>query len=364
MTSYFAFLGNTPELSLLELGSLIGTVPNLIGADIAKFETDLDPIKLGDRLGGTIKIATKVQDTTLSSVESDLAELISFDSQKNVAITVIGPAQLNVHAIKTKVVETRPVRFLSLETSGHSLVALRKQHISEFVVFNDGIDLIIAKTIWIHDADDWTRRDRSKPYHAIKRGMLPPKVARIMVNLATRGKGMVLADPFCGTGTVLAEALLSGCSVIGSDTEPSAIEGSKQNLDWLISIYAPLAVSYELSISEASHLHQKVSLIDAIASEPYMGPLIEEGRFDLTKIKNIAKGLEKLYIGALRSWHGILTGKGRVVFIIPSFYANNRVISTLAVDDFARLGYNLISTVPYGKPGATVVRNITILEKK
>ena len=49
-------------------------------------------------------------------------------------------------------------------------------------------------------------RDRSMTV-----GMMPPKIAQIMINLGTKGhKNVIIWDPFCGLGTTLIEALNAG----------------------------------------------------------------------------------------------------------------------------------------------------------
>ena len=49
--------------------------------------------------------------------------------------------------------------------------------------------------------------------------------------------------------------------------------------------------------------------------------------------------------------------------IIPEFRLKDRTIKTTLVDTMRSLGYNHILSVPYHKPNALVVRNITILER-
>lgn len=243
---------------------------------------------------------------------------------------------------------------------------LSHQHVAEYNLISKGDEVTIAKTVWIYDAEDWISRDRNKPYRDIKRGMLPPKVARIMVNLATQGKSdITLADPFCGTGTVLSEAIMVGCHVVGGDTNPEAIPGTQSNLEWLLSTPGLPSKTYQLKLADATHFHETFPSVDCIATEPYMGPLLDERNpSSLDKIKNIAKGLDKLYRGAFKSFHQSLPVGGRVVMTIPSFAVYGKVIGTISVDTLVSLGYNYISSVPYAKPGAAVVRNITILEKK
>lgn len=365
---YF-FLGNTPDLSLLELTTIFANEFLLVSKEIAVYDKELDA-SIFPKLGGTRKIAQELASVTEKTLESSLVEIIKADDGgKNIAITSYGSKDLqpiSLSNIKKAVLEFRPVRFVSMDTDEHELLMLSHQHVSEFNVIPKDDKLVIAKTTWIYDAEDWVSRDRNKPYRDIKRGMLPPKVARIMVNLATGGKsGLTVADPFCGTGTVLSEAIMVGCNVFGSDTNPEAIPGTKSNLEWLLSTPQLPSREYRLSIADATHFDEVVKSVDCIATEPFMGPLLDDRNpSTLDKIKNIAKGLDKLYRGAFKAFAKTLPQKGRVVMSIPVFHVYGRVIPTISIDTLEMLGYNYISAVPYSKPGAAVVRNITILEKK
>lgn len=368
MASQYFFLGNTPDLSLLELTSLYPAQFIPVKEGITRSPTQLPPT-LFSLFGGIRKVATELAVVDLADLESELVELITEDSAKNIAITdyvgsLLPPAQV-IH-IKKTVTQSRPVRFVSLDTHEHELLMLAHQHVSEFNLLSALDKIAIAKTVWIFDAADWVSRDRDKPYRDIKHGMLPPKVARIMVNLATRGKsGLTLADPFCGTGTILAEAMVVGQNVIGGDINPEAVSGAKSNLAWLASTPGFPSCTYHLVLADATHFSEVVKSVDCLASEPYMGPLLDERNpSSFAKIKDIARGLDKLYRGAFKSFFRILPAHGRIVISLPSFHAYNRVIETISIDTLASLGYNVIASVPYAKPGAVVVRNITILEKK
>ena len=363
---FYFFLGNTPDFSLLELRTLYPGEFELIATEVASYNGDLDLASL-PRLGGTKKVAESLAVVELKDLTSKLIELISGDSSKNIALTSYSDLDIErsvFHIIKSNV--ARSIRFVSLETTEHELLMLAHQHVSEFNLIPCGNNISIAKTIWIYDAEDWVSRDRNKPYRDIKRGMLPPKVARIMVNLSTQGKsGLTLADPFCGTGTTLAEAMMVGCNVIGSDTNPDAVVGAKTNLSWLASTPGLKPTTYTVIQADATHFAEHVEHIDCIVTEPYMGPLLDERNpSTLLKIKNIAKGLDKLYRGAFKSFYKALPVQGRVVMSIPSFHVYNRVIETISIDTLMALGYNHIVTVPYAKPSAAVIRNITILEKQ
>lgn len=56
------------------------------------------------------------------------------------------------------------------------------------------------------------------------------KLARCMVNLAQPKVGDLVLDPFCGTASMLIEAGLIGCRVMGFDVKRRMVKGSLQNL--------------------------------------------------------------------------------------------------------------------------------------
>jgi len=59
---------------------------------------------------------------------------------------------------------------------------------------------------------------------------MPAKLARCMVNLAQPRAGDLVLDPFCGTASMLIEAGLIGCRVVGFDVQWRMVRGSLCNL--------------------------------------------------------------------------------------------------------------------------------------
>jgi len=72
------------------------------------------------------------------------------------------------------------------------------------------------------------RRPKKKPF--FHPSAMPAKLARCMVNLAKPETGELLFDPFCGTGSMLVEAALVGCRVLGLDIQRRMVRGSFKNL--------------------------------------------------------------------------------------------------------------------------------------
>jgi len=72
------------------------------------------------------------------------------------------------------------------------------------------------------------RRPRKKLF--FHPSAMTPKLARCMVNLAKPKAGELVLDPFCGTASMLIEAGLIKCRVLGLDVKQRMVRGSLRNL--------------------------------------------------------------------------------------------------------------------------------------
>ncbi len=72
------------------------------------------------------------------------------------------------------------------------------------------------------------RRPKRKPF--FHPSAMQAKLARCMVNLTKPKVETLVFDPFCGTGSMLIEAALIGCRVIGSDITRRMARGTLQNM--------------------------------------------------------------------------------------------------------------------------------------
>jgi len=72
------------------------------------------------------------------------------------------------------------------------------------------------------------RRPRKKPF--FHPSAMQPKLARCMVNLTQPKPRELILDPFCGTGSILIEAALIGCKIIGTDIKKQMAKGTIKNL--------------------------------------------------------------------------------------------------------------------------------------
>mgnify|MGYP001046030586 CR=1 FL=1 len=72
------------------------------------------------------------------------------------------------------------------------------------------------------------RKPRRRPF--FHPSSMPAKLARCMVNLARPKAADLVLDPFCGTASILVEAGLMGCRVVGMDVQRHMARGSLRNL--------------------------------------------------------------------------------------------------------------------------------------
>ena len=90
-------------------------------------------------------------------------------------------------------------------------------------------------------------------------GVMMPRMARTLVNIANAQKGEVMLDPFCGTGGILIEADLLGIHATGSDFDPMMVIGSRQN-----------SADAALILGDATQLPFGDSTIDTVVTDfPY-----------------------------------------------------------------------------------------------
>jgi tRNA (guanine10-N2)-dimethyltransferase len=105
------------------------------------------------------------------------------------------------------------------------------------------------------------RKPRKRPF--FHPTTMPAKLARCMVNLAQPKIGDLVLDPFCGTASILLEAWLLGCRVVGFDVQQRMVRGSLQNLLYYGAKPEGIAV--------ADARHPPVAKVDCIVTDPPYG---------------------------------------------------------------------------------------------
>lgn len=385
LVRYFFVLGNAPQLAKVELESLLDfreiyyLPPVLILETDKTLETDFL-----ERLGGTVKVGEVIQGEIVKYIKNTGEPKIDF------GVSVYGTKYSLglVKEIKRELEKTGIKSRFVLPKKGKSellSVVVRKQKLMEFLMTKDHL----AKTIWVQDFESWGRRDYGRPEVEGHLGMLPPKVARMMVNAGLRGgkSGLhrpacnalrsmagrlgtdytdtipVILDPFGGVGTIAAEALMIGCRVVTGDIRPEQSARAQKNLDWLSEEYGIDRSWYRVKTLEAREVSKNFpeKHFDAVVTEPDLGPSTE----GIEHRGESKEKLARLYHAALDDWRKALKPGGKVVIALPSFTMGSKGVDESLVknviDKASLMGYSLANKpFPYFRPQAQVRRNITI----
>lgn len=173
---------------------------------------------------------------------------------------------------------------------------------------------------------------------------MPPRLARIMINLASCTLGKLLLDPFCGVGAILQEALLAKAKVIGVDVNPWCVKASRENLDWLKREYALSEAEYTILQGDARRLAPKIGQeqVDCVATEPDLGPALRYVSTTPYAVKIIEK-LEPLYYGFMEEAYKILKRDGRLVLVTPYVKTRSGNPVTMPIEDkAAKFGFKRV----------------------
>lgn len=261
---------------------------------------------------------------------------------------------------------------------------------SEIVLIIDKEKIEIGCTTAVQPFRELEKRDFTRPGRDVRSGLLPPKLARIITNLTGAPREATLLDPFCGSGTILSEALLLGYTkIIGADLEPAAIKNTKQNLDWLRAknIIPPsdAAKNIRLIESDIDELNKYLGeeSIEAVATETHLGPPLT-GRESPTELESIQKRLAPLFRDTLNTLHKILKKNGRAVIAFPLWRNKKQLLHTPVLEEVEKNGFVFVPPLPenletlpsfatelglngktliYGRPDQHLWREIAIIRK-
>jgi hypothetical protein len=182
----------------------------------------------------------------------------------------------------------------------------------------------VGQTRWVFEVEGFAERDFGKPHRPQKRGLLPPKLARQMINLARTSKTWDLHDPFCGSGVVLLEGLSLGLSVGGSDNRDEAIDQTRKNLRWYESVRPGVKGQMRrLERIDARQLSKKIEplSIGAVVGEGDLGPPIR-GKLSRKAAIEFRPRLEELYTTCFAEIRIVLVPGGRVCVAVPFWQPN------------------------------------------
>ncbi|HEX7632713.1 MAG TPA: hypothetical protein VF401_00140 [Candidatus Saccharimonadales bacterium] len=406
-------LGRQPALGLAEVESLYGADKvQPVGQQVAI--VDVDPCLLAfDRLGGAVKfckILTTLDTTNWGQIEKFLLQVAPGHSQQMpegkmlLGLSIIG-LDINLKrleatglSIKKAVRKTgRPVRLVPNKTPELNTAQVLHNKLTgpngwELVFIRDGDKTIVAQTVKVQDIESYTRRDRERPKRDAKVGMLPPKLAQILINLAA-GKlpedklesiceipadqeiplpllEQTVLDPFCGTGVVLQEATLMGYHTYGTDLEPRMVEYSKANLQWLHGEQRIAPVCSRLEVGDAT-THQWQPPISFVAAETYLGrPFTSPPSPEV--LAQTATDCNLILKKFLKNLHDQIEPGTRICIAIPAWQTGRNTFKHLPlIDQISEMGYNRESfehigddQLLYYREDQIVARELIVITRK
>jgi len=389
-------LGRQPTLGLAELESLYGTEAlSVIQPHVAQLKLPVGQVDF-DRLGGSTRLAqviTTIPSKLWKDVEKQLAKSIAEIAAElpegklqlgfscfDIPIT---PAKLNATGLTVKKIvrshTNRSVRITPNPELELNTAQVQHNHLTgptgiEMLIITSDEGTILARTIAAQDIDSYTLRDRGRPKRDARVGMLPPKLAQMLINLATGSEkptaNLTVLDPFCGTGVVLQEALLMGYSAYGTDLEPRMIDYTGENLDWLDGKFTLGNTEMRIETGDAT-THQWSPVPNFVAGETYLGrPFTAKPAPDVLAqtISEVNLILKKF----LRNIHTQLPAGTRLCLAVPAWQtAPDRFKHLPLIDQIGDLGYNQVrleqvrdAKLLYYREDQIVARELLVLTRK
>lgn len=405
--------GRQPSLGIAEVESLYGPEAIRVVGDKVGI-VDVDPCLLAfDRLGGSMKfckILTTLDTDNWSKIEKFLLQVGPGHSQTMPEGKMrLGLSLVNINLNLRKLEATGLTLKKAIRKTGRSvrLVPNKSPELNsaqvihnqltgptgwELVFIRDGHKTIIAQTVKVQDIESYTKRDRERPKRDSKVGMLPPKLAQIIINLSV-GKlpvdklesicdipagepiprkliGKTVLDPFCGTGVVLQEAALMGYDTAGTDLEPRMIEYTKANMAWLSDLYSDEFKPQLLDSGDAT-VYKWQDPIDFVASEVYLGrPFTSTPTPEI--LAQTMSDCNLIIKKFLRNIETQLASGTRLCLAVPAWQQGKGQFKHLPlIDQISDLGYNRMSfehirdeDLIYYRDDQIVARQLIVITRK
>jgi len=384
---YIAILGRQPALGIAELERIYDSdAVDWFSSHSALVDTEDFSLA---RLGGTLKAGRVVAElsgdwrrvsekiiseysATWASSEGKITLGISaygFDiSPRDVQKTgIVLKQRLKKSGVSLRLVPNSELA-LSSATSHHNKLGLSDNKVEFLVIRGKGGKVIVAESTGAQNITAYTKRDQERPKRDAFVGMLPPKLAQMMINLAGTSERLRILDPFCGTGVILQEAALMGYPVYGTDLADKMIEFSKANLAWL-------ETSHHINVT--SDLHQGDAMtttwqqpIDAVVTETYLGQPFSAPPSS-SKLAEVRRNCDHILSSFLKNIGNQIKPGTPLCVAIPAWKDANGTFTHLSLTGkLSELGYERVAfknveaaDLLYYREDQIVARELLVLKK-
>ncbi len=386
-------LGRQPALGIAELESLYE--PNNLepaGEKVLLSNIDASSVDF-ERLGGSVKLAKilfEIEATSWSGIHNFLTKRSAdLPFGNNASKSRLGISAVGIDTNPRALIELGLTIKRLLKKTGRSIRVVPNTAMElnsaqvihnkltgmgglELVLVRHGNKTIIAQTVAEQNITLYSQRDFYRPKIDLKVGLLPPKLAQILINLAagtTSRAPKLILDPFCGSGVLVQEALLMGYTAIGSDIAPKMIKACEENLNWLTKTRRLDNSRYELLVADATKYQWKQP-VDFVACETYLGEHLSESSTGELLAGTIAE-CTRIISGFLRNIRPQLTSGTRLCLAVPAWYISPNKFKHLPFIDqiedlgYIRVSFECVSTAElvYFRTGQSVARELLVLSK-
>lgn len=215
----------------------------------------------------------------------------------------------------------------------------------DFIAFPYHRGIGLGPTTWVPDSISMRERGTQKPTPHPDISM-SPRLARVLLNLSGLRKGQTVLDPFCGSGTILAEAFSRSMRCLGLDTKTNRVRDARENLGWLVGSIKDKG--YDIRVGDARELPRMLhgSRVDAMVTEPLLLPRIM-ARPRTSTAADLINQASEVYSDALASMAEVLQPWGRIVVVVPVIQTMDGEEVSLTLEG-RQLGLRLFQPGPVG----------------
>jgi len=389
---YIAILGRQPALGTAELEKVFGgKAVKPVSNQAVTIDTDSFDIQ---NFGGVPKAGKIIMELPRSDWHQISQRLVqhysnkwsSFEGKITLGISVY---DININArevqkpgiilkqkLKKAGVSLRLVpnveSSLNTATSHHNKLGLSPNKVELIISSTDNGQIIVAESTGSQNITAYARRDQERPRRDAFVGMLPPKLAQIMINLAcgdvVEKTHITILDPFCGTGVILQEALLMGFSAYGTDLSEKMVSYTHDNLKWLADGYHT-NFDFKLGAGDAMTMEWQQP-IDFVVCESYLGQPFSAppSPAKLTEVKETCTHIISEFLINLRDQ---IESGTTVCIAVPAWRNKDSGFTHLPlVSTIARLGYKpheflnvSQNSMLYYREDQVVARELLVLSK-
>jgi len=331
------FLGSHPEISLAELRLVLGAREVEKTGQVALFDVSVESgAQVFQQLGGCPRWGEVV--SSFPKVEKDIEEkaieivrdALKNETRKEYVLSLYG-VRIQKRGFHRALKGVLPGvkydgKFEEFQHAPAAIEHVLKRGGHEFSFLPTATVVYCIKTKGVQDTSFWATIDAKRPARDMKIGMLPSKLARMMINLSGAPTQQLpkIWDPFVGQGTIAMQAATLNIPVLGTDKSPESLANAKKNMSWMVNEGLVKQAKHDFFVEtiERAKLDRGVT---AMVTEPYLGHMRYKPFTTEFLAKREWRDIGRLYGSLLQVASALLRKGQRLVFIKPvyAFLANN-----------------------------------------